>query len=230
MTAAPARFVATGSGLLDTPIPVGYRIYLAGRHLAGLRANPRPDAVIGAMQQMRELVIDSIRISQMNYQRVVVLKELATSLFLLIWIGPTEAEAIAVKMQGMSVPRPLTHDLLVDLVKSVGGSIEHILVSDLQNETFYARIVFRVGDQLHEIDSRPSDAMAVAVRAEVPIYVSDQVMERAGIAMDEETGQPATPSGGRESAPAEVTEEELQGLSAFTDLINELDMEDFERK
>ena len=179
---------------------------------------------------MRELVIDSIRISQMNYQRVVVLKELATNLFLLIWIGPTEAEAIAVKMQGMSVPRPLTHDLLVDLVKSVGGTIEHILVSDLQNETFYARIVIKVGNQQHEIDSRPSDAMAVAVRAEVPIYVSDQVMEKAAIAMDEETGQPAPASGGREPAPAEVTEEELQGLSAFTDLINELDMEDFERK
>ena len=79
---------------------------------------------------MRELVIDSIRISQMNYQRVVVLKELETNLFLLIWIGPTEAEAIAVKMQGMTVPRPLTHDLLVDLVKSVGGSFEHILVND----------------------------------------------------------------------------------------------------
>ena len=107
---------------------------------------------------MRELVIDSIRISQMNYQRVVVLKELATELFLLIWIGPTEAEAIAVKMQGMSVPRPLTHDLFVDLVKSVGGTFEHILVNDLQNETFYAKIVVRVGDRTHEIDSRPSDA------------------------------------------------------------------------
>ena len=180
---------------------------------------------------MRELVIDSIRISQMNYQRVVVLKEMATDLFLLIWIGPTEAEAIAVKMQGMTVPRPLTHDLLVDLVKSVGGSFEHILVNDLQNETFYAKIVIRIGDQTHEIDSRPSDAMAIAVRAEVPIFVADQVMEKAAISMDQETGQPASPQGGeRESAPAEVTEEELQGLSAFTDLINELDMEDFERR
>jgi bifunctional DNase/RNase len=183
------------------------------------------------MQQMRELVIDSIRISQMNYQRVVVLKEMETSLFLLIWIGPTEAEAIAVKMQGMSVPRPLTHDLLVDLVKSVGGSFEHILVNDLQNETFYAKIVIRIGDQTHEIDSRPSDAMAVAVRAEVPIYVADQVMEKAGISMDQETGQPVSGQAeGDESERAEVTEEELQGLSAFTDLINELDMEDFERR
>ncbi len=179
---------------------------------------------------MRELVIDSIRISQMNYQRVVVLKELATDLFLLIWIGPTEAEAIAVKMQGMTVPRPLTHDLLVDFVESVGGSFEHILVSDLQNETFYARIVIKIGDKMHEIDSRPSDAMAVAVRAGAPIYVSDQVMEQAAISMDEETGQPAASPGGGESAPVEVTEEELQGLSAFTDLINELDMEDFDRK
>ena len=180
---------------------------------------------------MRELVIDSIRISQMNYQRVVVLKELETNLFLLIWIGPTEAEAIAVRMQGMSVPRPLTHDLLVDLVKSVGGSFEHILVNDLQNETFYAKIVIKVGNQTHEIDSRPSDAMAVAVRAEVPIYVADQVMEKAAISMDQETGQPVPDQSGEgEVAPAEVTEEELQGLSAFTDLINELDMEDFERR
>ena len=180
---------------------------------------------------MRELVIDSIRISQMNYQRVVVLKELATDLFLLIWIGPTEAEAIAVKMQGMTVPRPLTHDLLVDLVKSVGGSFEHILVNDLQNETFYAKIVIRIGDQTHEIDSRPSDAMAIAVRAEVPIYVADQVMDKAAISMDQETGQPVSAETGEgEPAGAEVTEEELQGLSAFTDLINELDMEDFERR
>ncbi len=180
---------------------------------------------------MRELVIDSIRISQMNYQRVVVLKELETNLFLLIWIGPTEAEAIAVRMQGMTVPRPLTHDLLVDIIKSVGGSFEHILVNDLQNETFYAKIVIKVGDQIHEIDSRPSDAMAVAVRAEVPIYVADQVMEKAAISMDQETGQPVpSQSGDGEDAPAEVTEEELQGLSAFTDLINELDMEDFERR
>lgn len=180
---------------------------------------------------MRELVIDSIRISQMNYQRVVVLKELETNLFLLIWIGPTEAEAIAVRMQGMTVPRPLTHDLIVDLVKSVGGSFDHILVNDLQNETFYAKIVIKVGDRTHEIDSRPSDAMAVAVRAEVPIFVADQVMEKAAISMDQETGQPvASQSGGGEDAPAEVTEEELQGLSAFTDLINELDMEDFERR
>ena len=180
---------------------------------------------------MRELVIDSIRISQMNYQRVVVLKELATDLFLLIWIGPTEAEAIAVKMQGMTVPRPLTHDLLVDLVKSVGGTVEHILVNDLQNETFFAKIVIKVGDQTHEIDSRPSDAMAVAVRAEVPIYVADQVMEKAAISMDQETGQPlGAQSEQGEEERAEVTEEELQGLSAFTDLINELDMEDFERR
>ena len=177
---------------------------------------------------MRELVIDSIRISQMNYQRVVVLKELETNLFLLIWIGPTEAEAIAVKMQGMNVPRPLTHDLFVDLVKSVGGAFRHILVNDLENETFYAKIVIQIGERTHEIDSRPSDAMAVAVRAEVPIFVSDQVMDKAAISMDEE-GQPVPPSQ-RRPEPAEVTEEELRGLSAFTDFISELDMEDFERR
>jgi bifunctional DNase/RNase len=177
------------------------------------------------MQQMRELVIDSIRISQMNYQRVVVLKELATNLFLLIWIGPTEAEAIAVKMQGMTVPRPLTHDLLVDLVKSVGGTVEHILVSDLENETFYARIVFKIGDQLHEIDSRPSDAIALAVRADAPIFASDSVVEKAGVEMDEETGKPvASTDAGQEDRP--MDEGELKRLSAFTEFVSTLDLDD----
>ena len=125
------------------PLPVGVEL---SKPIGGFCYRPVSTIVrtrsLGVMQlDMRELVIDSIRISQMNYQRVVVLKELETNLFLLIWIGPTEAEAIAVKMQGMTVPRPLTHDLLVDLVKSVGGSFEHILVNDLENETFYAKVL-----------------------------------------------------------------------------------------
>ena len=115
---------------------------------------------------MQEMLIDSIRVSLMNYQRVVILKEKSSDRYLPIWIGPAEADSIAVKLQDLSVPRPLTHDLLNLVITSLGGSVSHIVVSDLLNDTFYAKIfIQRNGDNL-EVDSRPSDAIALAVRGQ----------------------------------------------------------------
>ena len=88
---------------------------------------------------MLEMTIDSIRVSPMNYQRVVILKEKDSDRYLPIWIGPAEADAIAVKLQDLSVPRPLTHDLLRTVIDNLGGAVQHILVNDLQNDTFYAQ-------------------------------------------------------------------------------------------
>ncbi len=121
---------------------------------------------------MLELTIDSIRVSPMNYQRVVILKEKDSDRYLPIWIGPAEADAIAVKLQDLTVPRPLTHDLLRTIIDDLGGSVKHILVSDLQNDTFYAKIVIQVNGDLREVDSRPSDAMALAVRTQVPMHTA----------------------------------------------------------
>ncbi len=179
---------------------------------------------------MRERTIDSIRVSPMNYQRVVILKDKGSDRYLPIWIGPAEADAIAVKLQDLSVPRPLTHDLLQTMIDTLGGSVKHILVNDLQNDTFYAKIVIQVNGDVKEIDSRPSDAMALAVRTQVPIYADEEVMEKAGILLDKETGKPIPPEGQSRGEGAELKEEELRRMSAFTEFINDLDLEDFGRQ
>ena len=125
---------------------------------------------------MNEMEIDSIRVSLENYQRVVILKQKEGDRYLLIWIGTHEAEAIAVRLQEVQVPRPLTHDLLHNSIKELGGAIEKITISGLENDTYFARIGVRVGEKTVEIDSRPSDALAIAVRAKVPIFVEDEVI------------------------------------------------------
>ena len=179
---------------------------------------------------MLEMSIDSIRVSPMNYQRVVLLKEKDAERYLPIWIGPAEADAIAVKLQDLSVPRPLTHDLLRTVIDTLGGSLDHILVSDLQNDTFYAKITIQTNGESKEIDCRPSDAVALAVRAKVPIYAEESVMDKAGILLDKETGKPITADGTQSSTeekPPEVKEEDLRRMSAFTDFIDSLDLEDF---
>ena len=180
---------------------------------------------------MPEMVIDSIRVSMMNYQRVVILKEKEADRYLPIWIGPAEADAIAVKLQDLSVPRPLTHDLLGTIIDSLGGTIDHILVSDIENDTFFAKITIQANGESKEIDCRPSDAVALAVRAKVPIYANEEVMDKAGIHLDKDTGKPMgqeTASGGiPEENPKEVKPEELKSMSAFTDFIDSLDLEDF---
>ena len=174
---------------------------------------------------MLRMSIDSIRVSPMNYQRVVILKENDSDRYLPIWIGPAEADAIAVKLQDLSVPRPLTHDLLRTVIDTLGGSVVRILVSDLQNDTFYAKIVIEVNGDTREIDSRPSDAMALAVRAQVPIFAEEAVMDKAGILLDKETGKPITPEREAAEPTGQVNEEELRRMSAFTDFINDLDLE-----
>ncbi len=179
---------------------------------------------------MLEMTIDSIRVSPMNYQRVVILKEKDADRYLPIWIGPAEADAIAVKLQDLSVPRPLTHDLLRTVIDTLGGSVQHILVSDLHNDTFYAKISIQTNGTTKEIDCRPSDAVALAVRAQVPIFVDESVLEKAGILLDKETGKPIRAEQDDKPgapAPAEVNEEELRRMSAFTDFIDTLDLEDF---
>lgn len=181
---------------------------------------------------MNEMEIDSIRVSLENYQRVVILKQKDGDRYLLIWIGTHEAEAIAVRLQDVQVPRPLTHDLLHNAIKDLGGTIEKITVSGLENETYFAQIGVRVGEKIIEIDSRPSDALAIAVRAKVPIFVEDAVMEKAGVLLDKETGNAIVGNEGASTAEASaqreyrapVGKEELKKLSAFQDFIESMDL------
>jgi bifunctional DNase/RNase len=175
---------------------------------------------------MIEMSVDSIRVSVMNSQRVVILKEVQADRYLPIWIGAAEADAIAIKLQGVSVPRPLTHDLLYSVINTLGVKIKSILVNDLQNDTFYAKINFDFNGKDLAIDSRPSDAIAVAVRAKALIYVNEEVLDKAGIIFDQETGKPVASSQSGKDEKKEVSEEELRKMSAFTDFINTLDLRD----
>ncbi len=178
---------------------------------------------------MVEMTIESIRVSLMNYQRVVILKEKTTDRYLPIWIGPAEADAIAVRLQDVSIARPLTHDLLRSIIDALGATVEYILVNDLSNDTFFARILLQVDGRSLEIDSRPSDAIALAVRTQVPIFAEESVLDRAGVRLDQE-GEPIEQQPGGPEAPKEVSPEELEKLSPFRDVIEGLDLEDFEKK
>ena len=130
---------------------------------------------------MIEVKIDSIRVSLMSQHRVVVLKEVDAERYLPIWIGPFEADAITLKLQGVHVARPLTHDLLKSLIDKMGGTVSHVTVTELKNDTFFAQIVMDVNGKSVEIDSRPSDAIALAVRVNAPLFVADKVMDTASI-------------------------------------------------
>jgi len=142
-----------------------------------------------------EMVIESIRVSLMNYQRVVILKEKDTERYLPIWIGPAEADAIAVRLQEVQVARPLTHDLLRSVIEALGATVHYIVVTDLANDTFYARVILSVDGRTLEIDSRPSDAIALAVRVQVPIYAEEAVLDKAGVGLDQETAEPSAEEG-----------------------------------
>jgi bifunctional DNase/RNase len=180
---------------------------------------------------MIEMSIDSIRVSLMNYQRVVILKEKIAKRYLPIWIGPAEADAIAVKLQGVTVPRPLTHDLLSSVIDSLGAAIDSIIVSDLKSDTFYAKIILNVDGRQLEIDSRPSDALALAVRTDAPIFAEEAVLDKAGILLDEETGKPIMEESDEvDTKDRKVSEEEMKKMSAFYDFINTLDLDDFDKR
>ena len=237
---------------------------------------------------MIEMEVNQLRATAMRNQAVVILKEKMANRYLPIWIGPDVADAIAVKLANIELSRPLTHDLLQSVISTLGASVNFIVVNELQNDTFYAKLslaphaphisqvdehheerrgrisflwhgspyslkimsertepgkrlleviddnankVFELccyeatGDWLInkiEIDSRPSDALALAVRIGAPIYAEESVLDKAGITLEEEVGKPVS--------KGKVSEEELKGLSAYKDFINTLNLEDFKKR
>jgi bifunctional DNase/RNase len=179
---------------------------------------------------MIETVVESIRVNLVTQNRVVMLKEVNGERHLPIWIGEFEASAIAMELQGLAAPRPLPYDLMKSMITDMGGNVDRILVTDLAQDVFYARIVIAVNGESVEIDSRPSDAIALAVRTRSPIMVEDSVMERAGVSLDGAGDDDEDVKGdqpGPESTPAAIDEERL---SVFRDFINTLDLDDFDRK
>lgn len=173
---------------------------------------------------MIEVTVQSIRVSLINQNRLVVLSEKDSPRYLSIWIGGFEADAITVGLQGAEVPRPLTHDLMCMIIGELGAELERVEVRDLRDDTFYADLVLTTEGGTLRVDARPSDAIALAVRRGVPIFVSEEVMEQAGQLPAPE--HEIETDGEREIGEAAGGEED-GGLDIFRDFIDSsLDLSD----
>jgi len=159
---------------------------------------------------MIEVTLETIQMSLVSPHRIVILKELNEERYLPIWIGPCEAEAISVRLNHVEMPRPLTHDLIVALLETLGAKLIAIHITDLADNTFYARLVMDLQGSEVLLDSRPSDALAVAVRLDVPIYVAESVLDEAGIVPEPDMG-------------SEEGQESDENLGVFRDFLQKLD-------
>jgi bifunctional DNase/RNase len=181
------------------------------------------------MSDMVEVIIDSIRVHLMAPQRVLVLKQTNASRYLTIWVGPYEAEAITIALQEVEVARPLTHDLLRSIFTAFDARITRIEIVKLQDDIFYGNIVAEANGQELRIDSRPSDAIAIAVRAHVPILVHVDVMEAAGMTPEQDMPDTSASAPAKKEAPAPLSDEANDRLSIFKDFIDKLDIDDSDK-
>ncbi|HEX2235577.1 MAG TPA: bifunctional nuclease family protein [Actinomycetota bacterium] len=135
---------------------------------------------------MIELSLVGVRVELPTNQPIVLLKETNGDRYLPIWIGAVEATAIAFALQGVETPRPMTHDLLRDIMKETEIQVERVLINDLVDSTFFAVIRMAMDGRTAEVSSRPSDAIALAVRIDAPIFAAEEVLEQAGIELRDE--------------------------------------------
>lgn len=135
---------------------------------------------------MREMVIYGVSFDMVGKQPIILLKSVDGNEFLPIWIGHPEAAAILMKLQGADTPRPMTHDLMAIVFEQLEIECVQVAVTELRDNTFYASVTLRQGEREFEIDSRPSDAIAIAVRTEAPIFVADAVIAESGIEFEHE--------------------------------------------
>jgi len=176
------------------------------------------------MSDMVEVVIDSIRVSLMSQQRIVILREKNAERYLPIWIGVYEAESITIALQEVEIARPLTHDLLKNVFLAFGARILRVEVVGLREDTFFGNIVVEHNDRTLNIDARPSDALAIAVRAHVPIWVDRQVLDTAGIIPEEDLQGQSSETASPDDEQAPVDSEDR--LSIFKDFLEGLDLGD----
>jgi bifunctional DNase/RNase len=176
------------------------------------------------MSEMVEVVIDSIRVSLMSQQRIVILRERDNERYLPIWVGIYEAESITMALQDVEVARPLTHDLLRNVFKQFDIRIQRVEVITLRDDTYFGNIVAEKDGSLTNIDCRPSDGLAIAVRMHVPIFVERGVMDAAGIIpeddLQEEGSEPI-----QDHPETEIEEDSDDRLSVFQDFLENLDID-----
>ena len=189
------------------------------------------------MGRLVEMVIESVRVHMLSNRHVVILKDNAGDRYLPIWIGAWEASAIAMRLQGLAAERPLTHDLFAATLERLGVRVEQVVISELTNETYHARLHLERDGVTVEVDARPSDALAIAVRVDVPIFADESVLDQAGLASDPD-GEASEPDADDEAAPdaerprrRRVTLESLGDapadprLDMFRDFVNSLEVD-----
>jgi hypothetical protein len=171
-----------------------------------------------------EMVVESVRVHMLSSRHVVILKETGRERYLPIWIGPWEASAIAMRLQGLTPERPLTHDLFAAALEGLGARVDRVIISALAEETFHARLLIELEGRVVEVDSRPSDALALAVRAGGRIFASEAVLDQAALGADGAVGDEEGAAGG---IPLETTGEQLVDprLDVFREFVNSLDLD-----
>ena len=183
-----------------------------------------------------EMIVESVRVHMPTGRHVLVLRETGAGRLLMVWVGPWEASAIAMKLQGLTPERPLTHDLFATVLTTLDVRVERIVITDLADETYHARLVLNRLGERHEVDARPSDAIALAVRLGVPVYASSDVLDRAATLPDddddtEDEDEDAASARRRKAAEPETTDEVLDQtrLAIFREFVNSLDVEGDQR-
>ena len=143
---------------------------------------------------MIEMTVDHVRVNIPGNQRVVILKGKDVNRYLPIWVGQAEGDSIALTLQGQKLPRPMTHDLMDSMIRGLGAAVTRVVVSEMSDDTFIAYVALESDGSTFEADSRPSDAIALAVRCGAPVFAASEVIEKGGIDFDPETGEPTTPN------------------------------------
>ena len=180
---------------------------------------------------MLEMLVDSVRVCPMNNSPTLFLKGKSVDLLLPVFVSSAEADAITANLMGFSTARPLTHDLLSTVIDELGGSVHWVLINDVLNYVAYAKVALQAKGELYRLDSRPGDAVALALQVRVPIYAEESVLDAAAWALAPETGAVLLPEENEELSSEQsppVTQEELERMSAFTELIGSLGLEDFD--
>lgn len=182
-----------------------------------------------------EMFVGGLVLDPNTQAPVVILKDESGKLNLPIWIGIAEATSIAGVLKGLAMTRPLTHDLLGNILSEVGVSLERVIITDLKDSTYYAEMILSHGDKAMIIDARPSDAIALALRVDAPIYVAQEVLEQAQVAIEateptEDSEQ--SPEVAQELEEASADEKDFRNIDKdkWNELLGELDPDDFKYK
>src|SRR5512146_244365 len=182
---------------------------------------------------MIQVTIDSVRVNLMSPQRLVILREVGADRYLPIWVGQYEAEAITVALQEVEMIRPLTHDLLKNVFTTFNAKVKRIEIVALKEDIFYGNIVAEVNGQETNVDSRPSDAIALAVRAHVPILVHESVIQNAGITPETDVEASGGTEGNEGERPARTVppppDVSAERLSVFEDFLGKLDLDKLDK-